>query len=212
MNDRLTLCNMAIEAGAKTGIIAADEVTKKWFEGYDTQWEPVAPDSDAHYEREIVVNADDLEPQVAAPFKPTNVENVSNYSDVKVDQVFLGSCTNGFLEDLRRAASLLKGRKIASSVRMIVTPATQDIYLAAGDEGILRTFVEAGAAITPPTCGACIGGHMGVLAPDEVALATTNRNFRGRMGDNSSKVYLANPAVAAATALLGHIAHPEEVL
>ncbi len=209
---RLTLCNMAIEAGAKAGMIAADAVTLAYLaERGVAALDAPQPDEDASYSRVIRVDLDRLGLMVAEPHLPSQVRPAEAFRDVKVDQVFIGSCTNGFLEDLDAAATVLKGRHVAPSVRLIVTPATQDIYLRAIQRGILETLVTSGAAVTTPTCGACLGGHNGVLGKDEVALATTSRNFRGRMGDTSSRVYLANPSVAAATAIMGRIARPEDL-
>jgi 3-isopropylmalate/(R)-2-methylmalate dehydratase large subunit len=212
MHARLTLCNMSIEAGAKAGMVASDEVTERYLAARGRAVRSrVGPDPDALYSRTEVVDLGELEPMVAEPFMPSNVRPVREIGEVKVDQVFIGSCTNGFLEDLQAAAAVLKGRQVASGVRLVVTPATQEIYLEALRSGIIEEFLLAGAAVTTPTCGACLGGHNGVLGAGEVALATTSRNFRGRMGDPTSRVYLANPAVAAATAILGRIAGPEEL-
>jgi len=212
MHARLTLCNMSIEAGAKAGMVASDAVTAAYLSARGRAVVAAAgPDPDATYARTIRVDLDLLELQVAEPFMPSNVRPVQEFRDVEVDQVFIGSCTNGFLEDLAAAAAILKGRRVAPRVRLIVTPATQDIYLQALRRGIIEDLLVAGAAVTTPTCGACLGGHNGVLGENEVALATTSRNFRGRMGDPTSRVYLANPAVAAATAVLGRIASPEDL-
>jgi len=212
MAQRLTLCNMSVETGAKTGLVPPDEITLSWFrEAGVSHLAPLLPDPGASYARTETLDATGLEPQVAEPFGPDRVGPVSSFRGICVDQVFLGSCTNGSLEDLRDAASVLRGRAVARGVRCIVTPATQGVYLAAAREGLLADFAEAGAAVTAPTCGACLGAHSGVLGTGETALATTNRNFRGRMGDATSRVYLANPFVAAATAVAGHIASPEEL-
>ena len=212
MHARLTLCNMSIESGAKAGMVASDAVTAAYLSARGRAVVAAAgPDPDATYARTIRVDLDLLELQVAEPFMPSNVRPVQEFRDVEVDQVFIGSCTNGFLEDLAAAAAILKGRRVAPRVRLIVTPATQDIYLQALRRGIIEDLLVAGAAVTTPTCGACLGGHNGVLGENEVALATTSRNFRGRMGDPTSRVYLANPAVAAATAVLGRIASPEDL-
>jgi 3-isopropylmalate/(R)-2-methylmalate dehydratase large subunit len=212
VGSRLVLCNMAVEAGAKAGMVPCDEVTTRYVEGLGKDASRgLQPDRDARYREVISLDASRLEPQVAEPFMPSNIKPVREYRSVAVDQVFIGSCTNGYLEDLRSAAAILRGRRVAESVRLIVTPATQSIYLEAVREGIVADLVEAGAAVTTPTCGACLGGHTGVLGKDEVALATTNRNFRGRMGDTTSRVFLANPAVAAATAVTGRITHPEDL-
>jgi len=212
MEARLTLCNMAVEAGAKAGLVPPDAVTARWVaEKGGTLDLALSPDSGARYAQTLTVELSKLEPLVAVPFLPSLVRPARELRGTVVDQVFIGSCTNGYLPDLRDAARILKGRKVADGVRLIVTPATQDVYLAAAREGILSDLVEAGAAVTTPTCGACLGGHMGVLGSGETALATTNRNFRGRMGDTSSRVYLANPLVAAATAVAGTISLPEDL-
>ncbi len=212
MHARLTLCNMSIEAGAKAGMVASDAVTADYLSARGRAVVAAAgPDPDTTYARTIRVDLGLLELQVAEPFMPSNVRPVGDFREVGVDQVFIGSCTNGFLEDLAAAAAILKGRRVAPRVRLIVTPATQDIYLQALRGGIIEDLLVAGAAVTTPTCGACLGGHNGVLGGNEVALATTSRNFRGRMGDPTSRVYLANPAVAAATAVLGRIASPEDL-
>lgn len=212
MHARLTLCNMTVEAGAKAGMVPFDDITEDYLRSrHGDVSRAVVPDADASYVRTLRINLEDLEPQVAEPFMPSLIKPVRAFRDVMVDQVFIGSCTNGHLEDLRTAADILRGRTVAENVRLIVTPATQAIYLQAAKEGLIADFAAAGAAVTTPTCGACLGGHMGVLGREEVALSTTNRNFRGRMGDLSSRVYLANPAVAAATALSGRITHPEDL-
>ncbi len=212
MEARLTLCNMAVEAGAKAGLVPPDEVTARWVaETGGTLALALTPDSRALYAQTVPVDLSRLEPLVAVPFLPSLVRPVRNLRGTPVDQVFIGSCTNGYLPDLRDAAQILRGRRVADGVRLIVTPATQEIYLRAAREGILSDMVQAGAAVTTPTCGAYLGGHMGVLGSGETALATTNRNFRGRMGDSNSRVYLANPWVAAATAVAGTICHPEDL-
>ena len=212
MHARLTLCNMTIEMGAKAGMVACDATTVGYLaeRGREVTDAPT-PDDDATYETVIRVDLSRLEPLVAEPPLPSNVRPASRFRHVRVDQVFIGSCTNGHYEDLAQAAALLKGRRVAPGVRLIVTPATQDIYLKAVRTGVVADLVEAGAAVTTPTCGACLGGHSGVLGRDEVALATTSRNFKGRMGDTTSLVYLSNPAVAAATAVLGRIGLPEDL-
>lgn len=209
---RLTLCNMTIEMGAKAGMVPCDATTVEYLAGRGRAVSDAPlPDPDAAYDETLRVDVSRLEPQVAEPFLPSNVRGAGEFRGVKVDQVFIGSCTNGHYEDLAQAAAVLKGRSVAPGVRLIVTPATQEIYLRAVRSGVVADLVEAGAAVTTPTCGACLGGHNGVLGRDEVALTTTNRNFRGRMGDSSSRVYLANPSVAAATAALGHIGLPEDL-
>lgn len=215
IDERFTVCNMAVEAGGKTAIIAADEVTESYLKGRvqaRTGWGLYNSDSDAPYSGTYNFDSGQIGPQVACPHSPANVHPVSRISGVKIDQVVLGSCTNGRLSDLRVAARILKGRKVKSGVRMIVIPASQEIYLAAMAEGLLETFVRAGAVVSPPTCGPCFGGHMGLLGNFEVAVSTTNRNFTGRMGAADSQVYLASPATVAASAVTGRISHPGEVM
>lgn len=212
IDSRLTVCNMAIEAGAKNGIIEADEAAQEYAAGRsDRAFTVYRSDADAAYERVYEFNAADIEPQVAFPHLPSNTRGLSEVGDVPVDQVVIGSCTNGRIEDLRVAAKILKGKKVAPRIRLIVIPATQNIYKQAMHEGLFDIFIDAGAAVSTPTCGPCLGGHMGVLAAGERALATTNRNFVGRMGHKDSEVYLAGPAVAAATAVAGKIAGPDDV-
>ncbi len=212
MDDRLTMCNMAIEAGGKSGIIAPDRITKEYCEGrLKRQATDHASDPDASYVETCEWDVSGLSPQVAAPFLPSNTHPVEELADVTMDQVVIGSCTNGRISDLRTAAEILRGKKVAPTVRLIVLPATQDIYRQALVEGLIDVFIEAEAAVSTPTCGPCLGGHMGVLAAGERALATTNRNFRTRMGHADSEVYLCSPAVAAASAVTGHITHPDEV-
>lgn len=214
MDDRFTMANMAIEAGAKNGIFAPDEKTRKYLEGLPRKkpggvFHVSDPGAPCRETREYDVSK--LEPQVAAPPSPGNVRPVSEFSSVNIDQVVIGSCTNGRLSDLRAAASVINGRKVHDYLRLIVIPATEKIYHLALREGLLETFIEAGAIISPPTCGPCLGGHMGVLAAGEKAVATTNRNFIGRMGHVRSEVYLANPAVCAASAVKGRIVSPDEL-
>jgi 3-isopropylmalate/(R)-2-methylmalate dehydratase large subunit len=212
MDDRMTVCNMAIEAGGKSGVMAVDEVTRAYVEGRaEREWTVYESDADAEYARVVEIDASAIEPTVAFPHLPSNTRRVSEARDVTVDQVVIGSCTNGRLEDMRVAARVLEGRKVADGVRLIVIPATQDIYRESMHEGLFDIFLDAGAAVSTPTCGPCLGGHMGILAAGERALATTNRNFGGRMGSPESEVYLASPAVAAATAVAGHIALPDDV-
>ncbi len=212
MDDRFTICNMAIEAGAKSGIVAFDDVTKAYVEGRaERPYEAYASDPDASYARVVEIDASRIEPTVAFPHLPSNTRPAREARDVTVDQVVIGSCTNGRIEDLRIAAAVLKGRKVHPNVRLIVIPATQDVFRRAMDEGLFDVFLDANAAVSTPTCGPCLGGHMGILAAGERAVATTNRNFVGRMGDPTSEVYLASPAVAAATAVAGHIALPEDL-
>ncbi len=212
MSDRFAMCNMAIEAGAKNGIIAPDSVTGEWVRPRARrEWKTYASDPGAAYASRREIDASEVELMVAFPHLPSNARPVGEAKGIRVDQVVVGSCTNGRLEDLRTAAKVLAGRKVARGVRMLVIPATPLIYRQAMEEGLFTTFLDAGAVISPPTCGPCLGGHMGILAEGEVALATTNRNFVGRMGHPKSEVYLAGPAVAAATAVAGTICGPEDL-
>jgi 3-isopropylmalate/(R)-2-methylmalate dehydratase large subunit len=212
MADRLSMANMAIEAGAKNGIFAPDAITKEYVEPRAKRpYKFYSSDADAVYSDTIEIDAGKLEPQVAFPHLPSNVKGVSKARNIKIDQALIGSCTNGRIEDLRIAAAILKKRKAASTVRLIVVPATPDIYKQAIKEGLIEIFMNADAVISPPSCGACLGGHLGILAEGERAVATTNRNFVCRMGHPQSEVYLASPAVAAASAILGRIASPEEL-
>lgn len=212
MTDRLTISNMAIEAGGKNGIFPFDEITKKYVDGRVQQpYEAVAPDEDASYEKVIEIDLSQLTPVVAFPHLPGNTHPVSEIDKIKIDQVVIGSCTNGRLEDLRQAAEVLKGHSVHPDVRCIVIPGSQQVYLDAVHEGLVDIFINAGAAVSTPTCGPCLGAHMGIMAAGEKAVSTTNRNFRGRMGHVDSEVYLAGPYVAAASAILGYIAVPEEV-
>ncbi len=212
MDSRFTICNMAIEAGAKTGIIEPDDTTLKYVETRARRpYHVYKNDPDANYEKIIDFDVSNLEPQVALPHSPENVKPISEIGMIKIDQSVIGSCTNGRLEDLCIAAEILKGHSVHPDVRLIVFPATQEIYKQALHKGLIEIFISAGAAVSTPTCGPCIGGHMGLLAEGEKAISTTNRNFVGRMGHPGSEVYLSNPAVAAASAILGRIASPEEV-
>jgi 3-isopropylmalate/(R)-2-methylmalate dehydratase large subunit len=212
MDDRFTMCNMVIEGGGKNGVMPFDEMTKRYVKGrVQRKARAYKSDPDAKYAETFEWDVSRLEPQVAAPDLPSNAHGVSELASVKVDQVVIGSCTNGKLSDLAIAAKVLKGKKIHPDVRCIVIPATQQIFLDCIRKGYTEIFVKAGAAVSTPTCGPCLGGHMGILAPGEVAVATTNRNFVGRMGHVKSKVYLAGPAVAAASAITGHITHPDRV-
>ncbi len=212
MTDRLTISNMAIEAGGKNGIFPFDEITKEYVEGRVQQpYEAVASDEDASYEKVIEIDLSKLTPVVAFPHLPGNTHPVSEIDKIKIDQVVIGSCTNGRLEDLRQAAEVLKGHSVHPDVRCIVIPGSQQVYLDAVHEGLVDIFINAGAAVSTPTCGPCLGAHMGIMAAGEKAVSTTNRNFRGRMGHVDSEVYLAGPYVAAASAVLGYIAVPEEV-
>ncbi|MEQ8180904.1 MAG: 3-isopropylmalate dehydratase large subunit [Smithellaceae bacterium] len=213
MADRLAMANMAIEAGAKNGIFPPDEITREYVENRAKRpYTFYASDPDAEYSDVIEIDAGLIEPQVAFPHLPSNVKPISRAGNVKIDQSLIGSCTNGRIEDLRIAADILKGRKAAAGVRLIVVPATPAIYRQALEEGLLETFLAAEAVISPPSCGACLGGHIGILAEGERAIATTNRNFVGRMGHPKSEVYLASPAICAASAVLGRIASPEELI
>lgn len=209
MDDRFSIANMAIEAGAKNGIFPVDEKTIEYMKGR-AQHEPVvfAADDDAEYERVIDIDLSTVPSTVAAPHLPENTKPVTEFADVKIDQAVIGSCTNGRIEDMRIAAKILKGRKVADGVRAIVMPATQEVELQCIREGLAEIFIEAGAIISTPTCGPCLGGHMGILAAGERAISTTNRNFVGRMGHVESEVYLSSPAVAAASAITGYITDP----
>jgi 3-isopropylmalate/(R)-2-methylmalate dehydratase large subunit len=212
MADRLSMANMAIEAGAKNGIFAPDEITREYVKKRAKRdYKFYSSDADAVYSDIIEIDAGKIEPQVAFPHLPSNVKPISKAGKVKIDQALIGSCTNGRIEDLRIAAQILKKHKAASNVRLIIVPATPAIYKQALREGLIEIFMNADAIISPPSCGACLGGHMGILAEGERAIATTNRNFVGRMGHPKSEVYLASPAVAAASAVLGRIASPEEL-
>ncbi len=212
VTDRLTVCNMAIEAGAKNGIFEVDEQTVAYIKEHSER-EPVIykADEDAEYEKVYDIDLGTIRPTVAFPHLPENTKTIDEVGDVKIDQVVIGSCTNGYYENIKEAAEILRGRRVARGVRAIIIPATQEIYLRAMREGLLEDFIKAGCAVSTPTCGPCLGGHMGILAPGERAVATTNRNFVGRMGDPTSEVYLASPAVAAASAVLGRIASPDEL-
>lgn len=212
MSDRLTISNMAIEAGAKNGIFPVDEITKEYVNGR-FQRKPVVyeADSDAEYDETVEIDLSSLRPVVAFPHLPENTKTIDDVGKIKIDQSVIGSCTNGRIEDLRIAASILKGRKVASGIRCIIIPGTQKIYLQAVREGLVEIFIEAGAVFSTPTCGPCLGGHMGVLGKGERAVSTTNRNFVGRMGHKESEVYLASPAVAAASAVTGYITDPDKI-
>ncbi len=213
MDGRFTMANMAVEAGAKAGIFSVDDKTKEYVTTHGNEsYSAYQPDGDAEYSKIVEYDVSKIEPQVAFPYLPSNVKSVSQVGEVKLDQVVIGGCTNGRLDDLRVAAEVLKGRRIHPEVRCIIIPGSQQVYLEALREGLIETFVEAGAAVSTPTCGPCCGGHMGVLAAGERCLSTTNRNFVGRMGSPESEVYLASPAVAAASAILDRIASPKEVI
>jgi 3-isopropylmalate/(R)-2-methylmalate dehydratase large subunit len=212
VDERFAIANMAVEAGATTCILEFDDCVRSYIlERGVTGTEPVQADDGAAYVARHTIALDAIEPTVAAPPSPAAGQPVSCFAGTKVDQVYVGNCSNGTLTDLRQAASVLRGRRVATGVRMFVVPATQKIYLTASSEGLLNVFVQAGAAVLPPTCGACFGGHMGILAAGETAIATTNRNFRGRMGHPDSRVFLANAWVASAAAVAGEIVHPAEL-
>ncbi len=212
MDGRFTICNMAIEAGAKNGIIEPDEITREFLKGRSLR-EPVfyKSDDDANYERVIKYDVSKIEPTVAKPHLPENTCPISKIGDIKIDQAVIGSCTNGRLSDIKVAAEILEGRKVHPEVRLIVFPGTQEIYLEAIKLGYIESIINAGGAVSTPTCGPCLGGHCGILAKGERAISTTNRNFVGRMGHPESEVYLSSPAVAAASAVLGKISSPEEL-
>lgn len=212
MDSRLTMANMAVEAGAKNGIIAPDSITLDYVEGRKKRgYKVYASDDDASYVETCEFSTSDIPPQVACPSRPDNVLPVGEVGEVHIDQAVIGSCTNGRLSDLEVAAEVLKGRKVHANVRLITIPATPDVYREAIRRGYVDIFLDAGAAVSTPTCGPCMGGHMGVLAAGECAISTTNRNFVGRMGDPASKLYLSNPAVAAASAVKGKICSPDEL-
>ena len=209
MDDRFAICNMAIEAGAKNGIFPVDDKTIAYLKGrVNREWQAFQADPDAEYTQEVTIDLSALRPTVAFPHLPSNTKSVDEAAGKPIQQVVIGSCTNGRLKDLREAAAILKGRKVAVGVRCIVIPATQQIYLDAMEEGLVADFIHAGAVVSTPTCGPCLGGHMGVLSDDEWAISTTNRNFVGRMGPTSSMIILASPAVAAASAVTGVVTDP----
>lgn len=212
MDDRFTITNMAIEAGGKNGIFPVDDRTLDYIREHSSKpFHVFEADADAVYDEEYTVDLSALRPTVAFPHLPENTKTIDQAGDIRIDQAVIGSCTNGRISDLRVAASILKGRKVAKDVRCIVIPATQKIYLQALEEGLLTTFIEAGAVVSTPTCGPCLGGYMGILASGERCVSTTNRNFVGRMGAIDSEIYLASPAVAAASAVTGKISSPEEL-
>lgn len=213
MDDRFTIANMAIEAGAKNGIFPVDEKTEQYMEEHSKRlYKRYEPDEDAVYDEEYTIDLSELRPTVAFPHLPSNTKTIDEIQDdVIVDQAVIGSCTNGRIDDLRCAAQILKNHKVKKGVRCIIIPATQKIYLQALEEGLLKIFIEAGAVVSTPTCGPCLGGYMGILAEGERCISTTNRNFVGRMGHVKSEVYLASPAVAAASAITGKISSPEEL-
>ena len=212
MDDRFTICNMAIEAGGKNGIFPVDEAAEAYMKEHSSRaYKIYEADADAEYEAVYTIDLSALKPTVAFPHLPENTREAGDFCDVKIDQVVICSCTNGRMEDMRTAARVLKGRKVAKGVRCIIIPATQAIYLQSMREGLLETFIEAGAVVSTPTCGPCLGGYMGILAAGERCVSTTNRNFVGRMGHVESEVYLASPAVAAASAVTGKISCPDEL-
>ena len=213
MDDRFTIANMAIEAGGKNGIFPVDDLTREYMKEHSKRpFVEYTADEDAEYDEEYTIDLSTLKSTVAFPHLPENTRTIDEVGDVKIDQVVIGSCTNGRMDDLRVAAEILKGKKVAKGIRVIVIPATQKIYLQAMEEGLLKTFIEAGAIVSTPTCGPCLGGYMGVMAEGVRCVSTTNRNFVGRMGHVESEVYLASPAVAAASAITGKISGPEEVM
>jgi 3-isopropylmalate/(R)-2-methylmalate dehydratase large subunit len=212
MDDRFTIANMAIEAGAKNGIFPVDDLTVAYMKEHSTkEYTVYEADADAEYDETYTIDLSTLKPTVAFPHLPENTKTIDEVGDIPIDQVVIGSCTNGRLSDIQIAAEIMKGRKVADGVRVIVIPGTQDVYLKAIEAGYMTTFVQAGAIVSTPTCGPCLGGHMGVMAAGERAVSTTNRNFVGRMGHVDSEVYLASPAVAAASAITGKISSPAEL-
>lgn len=213
MDDRFAICNMAIECGAKNGIFPFDSKTFEYIsEKVSRDFKSFEADKDAIYEQVIDIDLSSIDPTIAFPHLPENTKPIYEAIGIKIDQAVIGSCTNGRIEDMRAAASILKGRKVSKNVRTIIIPATQNIYLQCIKEGLIEIFIEAGAIISTPTCGPCLGGYMGILAGGETAIATTNRNFVGRMGHIDSKIYLSSPVVAAASAIMGEITHPENII
>ena len=212
MDDRFTICNMAIEAGAKNGIFPVDDKTRAYIKGrVNREVTEFAADPDAQYDEEYTINLSELRPTVACPHLPENTKTIDELGHIEVQQSVIGSCTNGRIDDMRVAARILKGRKVNPNVRTIIIPATQDVYLQCIEEGLTKIFIQAGAIVSTPTCGPCLGGHMGILAHGEKAVSTTNRNFVGRMGHITSEIYLASPAVAAASAVAGYICAPDDL-
>ena len=212
MDDRFTICNMAIEAGGKNGIFPVDDLAVQYMKEHaKREFTVYEADPDAEYDEVYTIDLSELKPTVAFPHLPENTKTIGSFGDITVDQSVIGSCTNGRIDDMRIAAKVMKGRKVAKNVRCIVIPATQEIYLQAMREGLLEIFIEAGAIVSTPTCGPCLGGYMGILAAGERCISTTNRNFVGRMGHVDSEVYLASPAIAAASAITGKISAPEEL-
>ena len=212
MDDRFTIANMAIEAGGKNGIFPVDDQTVAYLKEHTKrEYKVFEADADAHYDEEYTIELDKLKPTVSFPHLPENTHTIDEIDEIKIDQVVIGSCTNGRLDDMRIAAGILKGNHIAKGMRCIVIPATQQIYLQCMEEGLLKIFIESGCVVSTPTCGPCLGGYMGILAEGERCVSTTNRNFVGRMGHIKSEIYLASPAVAAASAIKGYIASPEAI-
>ena len=212
MDDRFTIANMAIEGGAKNGIFPVDDLALSYIKEHsDKPYKIFEADEDAEYDETITIDLAALKPTVAFPHLPENTHTIDEIEDIAIDQVVIGSCTNGRFEDLKIAAEVMKGRKIAKGLRVIIIPATQKIYLDAMEAGFIKTFIEAGAIVSTPTCGPCLGGYMGILAEGEKCVSTTNRNFVGRMGHVTSEIYLASPAVAAASAITGKISCPCEL-
>jgi 3-isopropylmalate/(R)-2-methylmalate dehydratase large subunit len=212
VSGRMTICNMAIEMGGKTGICEPDHKTFEWLKNKtEGDFFPIYADSDAKYIRTVELDVKELEPQIACPHNVDNVKPVSDVCDVKINQAFIGSCTNGRLEDLRQAHKILKGRQIHPDVRLLVVPASREVFKVALDEGIIIDLIDAGATVSNPSCAACFGGHIGILGPGENGITTSNRNFRGRQGSPLAGVYLSNAAVAAASALTGYVTHPQEI-
>lgn len=213
MDDRFTIANMAVEAGAKNGIFVVDKKTREYIRAHSSRsFKEYIPDIDAVYDREYIIDLSSIRPTISFPYSPDNTRTIDEIEDIKIDQVVIGSCTNGRIGDLRAAAEILKDKKVDKRIRAIIFPATPKIYLQALEEGLIKTFIEAGAIVSTPTCGPCLGGHMGILAEGERAVATTNRNFPGRMGHIKSEVYLASPAIAAASAITGKITNPEDII
>jgi len=212
MDDRFTICNMAIEAGAKNGIFPVDEKTIEYMKDHSQRnWVEYSPDPDAVYDQEIHIDLGTLKPTVSFPHSPDNTYTIEKAEKIAIDQVVIGSCTNGRINDMRVAAMILKNRKVFKGVRTIIIPGSQKVYLQSMEEGLIKIFIESGAIVSTPTCGPCLGGYMGILAEGERAVSTTNRNFIGRMGHKTSEVYLASPAVAAASAIMGKLTNPEEL-
>jgi 3-isopropylmalate/(R)-2-methylmalate dehydratase large subunit len=213
LSDRITIANMAIEAGGKAGVFSPDDTVFNYLDGrVKGDYNPIYPDKNAEYIDTFEYQAEDLIPTVAKPSLPENISPASELANLTIDQAYLGSCTNGRIEDLRLAAGILSGRKIHNNVRMIVVPASKEVFNQAIKEGLVKTFLDSNAFVSGPTCGACLGGYMGVLAKGERCISSTNRNFVGRMGHQESEVYLANPAVVAASAVKGRITDPNEIL